>query len=476
MPDTLAALLSDFSGKFGKQDDYLSGLLAEPAPVGLGDIVRYNHIRNRWHYWNGIRWRSDGLGRVQDMVREKVNQWMGSDGLTGADKSLILPLLDTNKKERVLTSLSRRQNIAMRGDEWDRDPFLLGFENGILDLRTTTFDPQPLSTVLVSKSVGIDWDPDANYRDFLKFVGDIMSGDAELANYLLTVLGYSLFGLQAEQKFWMWVGKGQNGKGVLARTMLRALGDYADSPSNTLYMRTRFGTVQSSAARPDLLALQGLRFTYMSEPEGGKFNEELLKAHTGEDPILARNLYARAEEIARFPPTHKIIFLTNSPPTTDDVGVAMRRRVRVIKFFVDYTDPALDDKTLEPHLEEYPQKQGILALLASYARLWWNDGKPYLPEPAKVTAWSEEYIAENDPLGEFVAECCILGPRVVGSGAQLWGAYEDWVSRRREESMSRTGFGLALGRRFKKGHTSTGVVWHGIKAKSVVEQADDEEG
>jgi len=453
------------------RDDFLADLLLS---VGFGEGVRYDHLHSRWLVWGGVRWRPDRQRLIYDRMRQcAVALWAASSDEEGSKRKMLSTLFDTGRKEGVLKSLSAREGIAMAGTEWDRDPYLLGFENGVLDLRTRTFDAHPTPDLLISKSVGADWDESATCPIFAKFIQDILSHDDDLIRYVLHLLGYSLFGLQSEQKFWMWVGRGSNGKGVLARTMLRAMGDYADAPSDTLYMRTRFGSARSDAARPDLLRLQSVRFTAMSEPPGGQFNEEMLKAHTGEDVILARDLYGKSDQMATFPPTHKIIFLTNDPPKTDDVGISMRRRARVVRFEEDYTGPNAD-MTIEDRMKE--EQAGILRVLSIYAMQWWNGGDPGLAEPVKVTAWSTEYIEENDPLAGFVQECCLVARHMVGSSALLWASYEDWAARRSAEPMSRTGFGLALGRRFKKGHRETGTVFFGVKAKSAVEMSDGDDG
>lgn len=465
MAELLDSLLADYRDSIGKQDDFLADLLDDPAPVGIGDIVRYDHLRSRWLIWDGVRWRPDTTQRINDMTRLKAGEWMGSDAL-GDGRKAVLSIFDVSKKESVLKSLRARAGIAMTGNEWDTDGYLVGFDNGILDLREGQFFAEPDPNMMVSKTVGADLGP-AECPQFEAFLDQIMGGDKDLVAYLKRLIGYSLIGTQSEQKFWMWVGRGSNGKGVLARTLAHVFGDYADTPADTMYMKTRLGSARSDAARPDLLRLQSVRFTYMSEPPGGAFNEEMLKSHTGEDMILARNLYARAEQMAQFTPTHKIVFLTNDPPKTDDVGVSMRRRVRVVRFDQDYSESP--DRTLEDRLKA--EKPGILNLAIREALKWIEEG---MPEPAKVLKWSAEYIEENDPLASFIIERCEVGRQVQGSSSGLWASYEDWVSQRGTETMSRTGFGLAMGRRFQSKHTKTGSVYLGIRAKSAVELADGE--
>lgn len=466
MADLLEGLLRDKRDAISKADDHLSAVLMEPGPLGIGDIVRYDHLRSRWLIWNGVRWRPDLVKRINHITREKVAEWFGSGALDGDQMKAILPIFDVPKKENVLRSLASQPAIAMTGNEWDTDGYLVGFDNGILDLRVGEFYSEPDPNLMVSKTVGADWDPTAECPQFESFLSQIMGEDADLVAYLKRLIGYSMIGTQSEQKFWMWVGRGSNGKGVLARTLKDVFGDYADTPSDTMYMKTRMGSARSDAARPDLLRLQSVRFTYMSEPPGGQFNEEMLKSHTGEDSILARNLYARAEQMAQFTPTHKIIFLTNDPPKTDDVGVSMRRRVRVVWFNQDYSEAP--NRQLEDILKA--EKAGILNLAIKEALRWVAEG---MPEPALVTRWSAEYIEENDPLAAFITERCEVGRQVTGSSVSLWASYEDWMTQRGTESMSRTGFGLAMGRRFKSKHTMTGNVYVGVRAKNAMELADD---
>lgn len=474
----LDSLLAKFSGKVLSQDDKLADLLVQPDPVGVGDIVRFDHLRGRWLVWNGVRWRPDLTRTIYDMVRRQVGTWMSSDALNGEDRKSILGLFNVSKKESVLKSLSARQEIAMSGNEWDVDGYLVGFENGIIDLRAGEFFAEPDPTMMVSKSVGCDWDPAAQCPVFDAFLDDIMGGDAELVAYLRRLIGYSLIGTQAEQKFWMWVGRGANGKGVLARTLDEVFGDYSETPADTMYMRTKYGASKSDAARPDLMRLQSIRFTYMSEPPGNQFNEEMLKAHTGEDTIIARDLYAKAGQFAQFRPTHKIVFLTNDPPKTDDVGVSMARRVRVVRFEKDYEprpDLVLPDgqriksNVLEDILKS--ERQGILNLAIREAIAWTQDA---MPEPALVTQWSKEYIEENDPLAEFIRDRCEVSRGLTGSASALWSSYEDWSAQRDQDAMSQTGFGLAMTRKFKKVKRNTGAVYLGIRAKNAAELADEE--
>lgn len=453
------------------RDDYFATMLAQPSPLGLGDKVRFDHSTGLWHIWNGVRWAPDRTTEVYELIRDRlVTVWLPSKTINPDSDSMKVysTLLDAGKKASVLKMLASMPGIAMTGDEWDHDPELIGFRNGVLNLRTLQLDTTPSPDLLISRSTGVDWDPNANIQPFVSFVDDIMSKDPAMLEYVLRVLGYSMLGTNREQKFWMWVGQGQNGKGVLARVVAKALGDYAATPPDTLYMRTKYGAASSDKPRPELLKLEGARFTYMSEPQGGQFNEEMLKAHSGNDFIEARTLHSKT--FKTFQPTHKIIFLTNNPPRTDDVGPSMQRRVRIIWFEQDYRDPARNDVGLEDRLKEEANLQGALRVMAVAAQEYLLHG---MPEPQKVIDWSRAYIEENDPVSSFIAEMCVQDPAAVEAAGQMWKAFEGWADRAGSERMTQTGFGLAMGRKFDKKHRNTGWVYLGVRLKNATDRAEE---
>jgi putative DNA primase/helicase len=279
-----------------------------------------------------------------------------------------------------------------------------------------------------------------------------------------------MLGTNREQKFWMWVGQGQNGKGVLARVVAKALHDYAATPPDTLYMRTKYGSASSEKPRPELLKLEGARFTYMSEPQGGQFNEEMLKAHSGNDFIEGRTLYAKT--FKTFQPTHKIVFLTNNPPRTDDVGPSMQRRVRIVWFEQDYRDPKRDDKGLEDRLKETANLQGALRAMAVAAQMYLTSG---LPEPQKVIDWSAAYIAENDPISAFVSEMCVHEADAEEQAGLMWKSFEGWAERNGTDKWTKTGFGLAMSRKYEKKVRNTGAFYLGLRLKNMTDVQEDNE-
>jgi len=452
--------------KLSKRDDDLADLLmlATGTYPPLPQRARYDHSKKNWHLWNGFRWKLDDRNEIFEEVRRRALSHIGSGDSSRA--KIVAYLLDSSKKESVLKALASRPAIAMVGDEWDTHANLLGCRNGLIDLHNGEFFPEPDPDLLITRSVRAKWVDGATCPRFMKFVSEIMGGDEELALYLVRLLGYALYGNQREQKFWLWVGGGSNGKGTLAKVMSFVLDDYADTPSDLLYMKTKFGASKSGDARADLVKLQGKRWTWMSEPQGGNFNDELIKAHTGDDPIQARSLYSN--NYITFRPSHTIIFLTNLAPKVEDVGDSMRRRVRIIRFDEKFSDPGVVDRDLEDKLRG--ERDGILQLLVRAAVAYHTEG---MPEPARVLEWAGEYIDDNDPLGRFLYERCEVGAGKSSSAKLLFDTYQDWAASVDAETLTMTAFGLLMARQFKKERGKSGTTYYGVRARSIVEIAGD---
>jgi P4 family phage/plasmid primase-like protien len=459
-----------------KTDDRLADLYDRPWPAGIRDRVRYDHSKQRWHVLaeKTSIWRPDETGMIYFLMAECLGRWMASAALDGATGKIAAysVLLNQQKKESVLKALRWHRGIAMKGDEWDPDSNLLGCANGIVDLRTAKLIRGQHPELLVTRSTGIVYEPDAwqtKCPRFMSFLLEITSGNLELTQYLLRVLGYSLYGAQREQKFWVFIGNGQNGKGVLVKAVAHVLGDYAMFASSAMYMRSKHGDPGSSGPRADLMALQGKRFLTTSEPVQGAFNDELVKHHTGGDPVRARALHSNTE--LQFPPTWTIFFLTNNPPKLEDVGKSMQRRLRAVHFNEDFSGPR-DDKNLE-ELFKGPEAVGILSTLVMQAALYFDAG---LTEPEIVTDSSRQYIEENDPISEFIHDCCVIEPRVSVQSKLLFAEYMSWSAETGAEALTLSAFGAAIARRFTKEKRRNGIFHLGIRLKGAMELAAADQG
>ena len=457
------------------------GEMADILEITLDREAIYNHGKNQWHILNpktGL-WLPDKVRDMAERVDRTAVEMITAAALGGKDDlkrvKVFRRLREQTRIESALKALGSRAAYKTDGSIFDTQPTLLGVQNGVLDLETMTLHRPDdhgaaVRGMYVSQAAAVPWPTRdvagvmATAGPFLDFLRDILGGDEDLTLYVLRLLGYCLIGTTQEEKFWLAVGRGRNGKGTLTKFVHWLLGDYATFLDPSLYIRNRWGDPGADRARPELGNLWGKRYAVTSEPVAGAFNEQMLKAHTGRDPITFRRM--RSDHLWTFEPTHKLLFLTQDAPSVEDVGPSMRARARVIRFEQDYT--GREDQHLQEKLKAVAQ--GVLVMLAYQARDYLREG---LPETPAVLAWSDEYISNNDPTSQFVAERCETGTGLRAQAALVYAAWQDWCARNDVDAGSPTRFGTQFGRRFKSEHSRSGKHYIGVRLLGATEGLSD---
>lgn len=325
-----------------------------------------------WMRWDARKghWKEDDLDRARDVVKQ-TNRLIFQDARNVLDGINA----DTSDEERaarksfadVLKSWGRKglsatgvraatylassdPRAAVSWKDFDQDHHLLGFRNGVLNLETDEFTPHSEDyRPMISKAVGIDYDPNAGESEpFLRFLRsscvDPETGepDQEYAAYILRALGYSLTGSVKLHVMFLAHGPGGNGKSVLIRTLNKILGeDLCATMPFSAFLASKFD--DGKGANPEILNLRGARLAIASESRiGGRFDEALVKGITGGDPINARRLYGNPE---RFDPTHTLWLFTNHAPDSYDHSAGWWRRVKLLPFPKKFVPPDEYDPT-----------------------------------------------------------------------------------------------------------------------------------
>ena len=123
-------------------------------------------------------------------------------------------------------------------------------------------------------------------------------------------------------------------------------------------------------------------------------------------------------------PQFKLWLVANHAPRVRDDDDALWRRI--LRVPLGHTVlPAKRDPAVKATLRD-PTKGGpaILAWMVQGCREWLDNG---LAVPGVVVEATAAYRKDQDPLREFVAECCRLAPNEWTSAAELRGAYDMWV-------------------------------------------------
>jgi len=308
----------------------------------------------------------------------------------------------------------------------NQNPAIVGFSNGILDLRNIGADGQEhvlfrpgrpddcVSFQMGRGMVGLDsipyipYDPAApeqlEIADFFKKIYP----DPVLREYALTLFSSCLEGANREQKFYIMTGVGSNGKSKIVELMSKTFGEYQETIGTTALTRKR---PDSGAANPDLVVLKCKRFVSMSEPdEGEKINTASMKQLSGEDTVKARALFQDQDQ---FVIMAKIFMLCNDLPPVSSTDGGTWRRLRVIPHVAKFVD---HDKPTDPLNHVYHKdlmldgkiarwRPYFAALLVHYYETRYL--RTGLKEPAQVTAASTKYKEENDAFASFAQDCLV---------------------------------------------------------------------
>ncbi len=404
----------------------------------VGLHVRYVPAWGSWLVWTGTHWQRDDLAAVERYAQHVVES-MHMDAASEPDhdrrKALHKHALasDSIRAIRGMLALAQSQlGIALSPDALDPDPWLLNCQNGTLDLRTGMLRAHRRED-LITKCVPVAYDPEAQCPIFEAFLQRIFADRHSLIAFVQRAAGYALTGATREQCFFVLHGTGANGKSTLVGALMGLFDSYAAQVAAETLLARRGDT---ALILNDLATLDGKRLVAAVESDMGRgLAEALVKQLTGGDRLKVRRLYADAYEIQ---PTFKLWLSTNHEPMIRGSDLAIWRRIRLIPF--DVTIPLGEqDARLPEKLEA--ERAGILKWAVEGCLAWQHDG---LGLPDEVRAATEGYRAEQDVIGDFLAERCIIDPKASVTMAGLYNDYTEWAKKAGESPLPKRDFGQRL--------------------------------
>jgi len=194
-----------------------------------GDQLRYDHRRKRWLVWGHHHWKPDRDGKVSRLaidaarVRFALASNVQSESLKKKMAGWAIGSENRIRIEACITIAQKIEPFADIGLDWDTNRMLLGAENGIIDLKTGVLRKgRPEDKITMT--TGLNFDPDAKCPRWVQFIEEVFD-DAELRDWILRALGYSITGDTTEQVVFMGHGRGGNGKSRFRNAVFTAMGD-----------------------------------------------------------------------------------------------------------------------------------------------------------------------------------------------------------------------------------------------------------
>ena len=341
-------------------------------------------------------------------------------------------LSKTHDKKNIMTEAKELFYKVQFLEKLDQNPYLLCFNNGVIDFRTKEFRTGRPEDFL-SKCTRIDYIKISSRHSIIvdeinDFMKKLFPVD-ELHRYMWDHLASTLLGTCKEQTLNMYVGIGQNGKSVLVNLMEQVLGEYKGDVPLTLLtqQRTKVGGLS-----PELVQLKGVRYAVIQEPsKGDKINEGIMKQLTGGDPIQARSPYMTAT--MTYLPQFKLVICSNEFMEIGSTDHGTWRRIRVVDFESLFTDNPVTGDTTKPYQyvldkdikEKFKSWKEVFASLL-VERAFITGGN--VADCAKVKASSTSYRESQDSIADFIGKRICVQESSCLSKMVIAEQFREWYS------------------------------------------------
>lgn len=395
-----------------------------------GGRLLFDHDIGAWFVWTGKRWRKETTQLAFEWARQ-----VAREAATLSDKD---GKRTTAAKSGFVGGVERfcrsTRAFATTSAAWDVDPFLIGTPDGTVDLRNGRVI-EARQQDRITKLAAVGPAAKADCPRWLQFLLEATKGDREVIRFLQQACGYFLTGDTREHALFFIHGDGGNGKSVFVNTITKILGDY----TVTAAMDT-FTAGLGNKHPTELARLHGARLVTASETEEGKsWNEQRIKELTGGDTITARFM---RQDFFEFVPVLKLCIIGNHRPTLANVDEALKRRLNFIPFV---NKPTVKDPNLEVALrDEWP---GILRWMIDGCLDWQANG---LLRPAAVTEDTERYFVDQDLMGQWLEDCCLVdreNKNVWDRSADLLASWRSYSEHSGDKAPNSKSFGEAMRKR-----------------------------
>jgi len=309
--------------------------------VYYGDMDSNFQITNgRWYDETNEKKRFKLMKYLSENLYNHISKEIkDSVGMTEDDQILLLKILREHTSRTCYTKdiiAHILSNAKVADKDFNSNPFLLGFNNGVYDLKNGLFRPYRYDDYITMTTRYDYKEVDYNDEETIKMNTELanmllnIQPNEEHLNLLLIALASGLDG-RAYQKIFMYNGQGGNGKGLLGALMDIILGDYYHQPSNGILKDVE----KANTPSPDMINLKNKRYINFKEVSG-KIKVAMLRNLTGGGKFSGRYLNQNPEQ---FYMSGTFVMEFNTDPELD--GQPQRadyRRMVNIFFPTNFTD------------------------------------------------------------------------------------------------------------------------------------------
>ena len=402
------------------------------------DKFRVDSLKNpEWYQFDGIYWKKSWFFNIllsseipryyKALLSGNEEQEQDEDAITLTQlvRKVVLNLENAVFKRNIMDQCAMlfKNHDPNFIEKLDSNPYLLGFKNGVYDLKQQVFRGGDKEDYLTF-STGYDYceyDPKCpEVQNVFCYLRKTIPNKLVL-EFLLCILAKSLIGVP-DEKFYIFTGlSGSNGKSKLMNLLEYTLGDFMKSVDSSL-LTNKKGL--SSSASPDIIRMKGIRMFNFSEPENLPLQTNTIKQFSGGDTIIARELY---KSPVSFRLQGTMFVCCNEIPRIDQIEGGIIRRIRIVEFKSKFMDnPTLGnpfehkkDDNLDIKLKNW--KPYFMSILLHYLQF-----KDNIKEPEEVKIATNNYINDQDKFAEFFNECVVKDDKCFTPLKDIHNAFVDW--------------------------------------------------
>ena len=420
--------------------------------VSVKSNIWYTYKKHRWEEIDsGTTLRKAISTELREVYRKKItksfsdtttekNEATGEkDDARSAMREKTEKILDicirlgrTNDKKNIMTEAKELFYDGSFLEKLDTNPYLLCFNNGVVDFKTKTFR-RGYPEDFISKCTNTDYRPIDRVRDktiiqeLEKFMSELFPV-RELYDYMWEHLASTLIGISRNQTFNMYIGVGQNGKSVLTKLMKDILGEYFGEVPLPLITEKR---AKIGGVTPEIVQLKGIRYAVLNEPDKHeRINVGIMKQLTsGVEEISGRAPFM--PQTISFVPQFKMVLCSNEFMEIKTTDHGTWRRIRVVDFLSLFTEnPVQGDKEkpyqfkIDTNMEDKfaRWKDVFAALLVEKAFI--TDG--YVKDCPTVMKASNSYRQSQDYIAEFISDKILVDAQGTLTKTELTSEFSLW--------------------------------------------------
>lgn len=468
--------------RFFENDTLITSFVpTDLTDVGQGTLL-YEAYHHKLRYCEGVGWIVYGEGtwtqsetgaqgysqrltdlQMQEAEAMQMAEIKASNAISSNSQNFASYVMTRRSSARIASALKEaKPKMSIKASMLDGDPLILNTPDGEINLETGEMqphDPEHFITHMTSYAPS-----DKGAEQWAEFIRQISCNDEKLAGFLKQIAGMAAIGKVYEERLFIALGSGGNGKSTFFNALQEVLGDYACTIRSELLVASN-----DSGKKFEYASLRGKRFAVAEElGENRQLDSAQVKQLCSTGDI---NAQLKGKDVFTFKPSHTIVLCTNHMPSVKVIDSGTWDRLIVLPFNGRFRGQANEVKNYGNYLAKNCGG-AILQWVIDGAREYiQNDYKLIIPNC--ISSAIEQYRQENDWLTDFFNEYIALDKNEDTYGNELYEAYTTFCNEHGERTLPMSSVipMIASKAGVMKKRTKRGNVYCGLRIKDEFERA-----